>query len=295
MKHTALLLLGALIVLAGCGGSGAGFESAGGAALAPTAQTRERVARLFMVNRTMQGGDPSATRMAGLDRPAPLGREGSGDGGGGDSGGIFQSEPYYDAFFELWMVTRYGDLKETDWTVRLYVDEALTEVGGEAFRTGTTFDWSYRMDITKGPKAGAYLSSRMIRLPENAGWDYTYDWFIPDEGLYTFLNSYRMPTETAPAQQNSLRTFETTNKDYRVESRRLLLENGDVRLISQDSTGSSATFTFFADQTGEGEITGPDPGLPAKIVWNAEGTGSITWADGSVTTFENFDFFRNLF
>jgi hypothetical protein len=51
---------------------------------------------------------------------------------------------------------------------------------------------------------------------------------------------------------------------------------------------------YNADQSGTGTVTGDDTSvLPATIVWDANGSGTITFKDGSTETFENFQFRRS--
>ena len=38
---------------------------------------------------------------------------------------------------------------------------------------------------------------------------------------------------------------------------------------------------YRADGSGHGRITGPDPGLPATIDWDAQGNTTVVYADGS--------------
>ncbi|MFM7188350.1 MAG: hypothetical protein ACKO14_11100, partial [Armatimonadota bacterium] len=61
-----------------------------------------------------------------------------------------------------------------------------------------------------------------------------------------------------------------------------------------DENALEFTLNFNADQSGKGTITGDDKTLlPADIVWDASGTGTITFKDGSTATFDNFQFRRS--
>jgi hypothetical protein len=56
--------------------------------------------------------------------------------------------------------------------------------------------------------------------------------------------------------------------------------SGGTRLSSSD--GYKSDYRYNADGSGHGRITGPDPGLPVSISWDAYGNTMIVYADGSV-------------
>jgi hypothetical protein len=56
--------------------------------------------------------------------------------------------------------------------------------------------------------------------------------------------------------------------------------NGGMRLSSSD--GYRSDYRYNADGSGHGRITGPDPGLPVTISWDAFGNTTIVYADGSI-------------
>jgi len=47
---------------------------------------------------------------------------------------------------------------------------------------------------------------------------------------------------------------------------------------------------YRADRSGTGTVTGDDILLPATITWDADGNGSITFADQVKVSFTGFDF-----
>jgi hypothetical protein len=59
-------------------------------------------------------------------------------------------------------------------------------------------------------------------------------------------------------------------------------EGGTISVTSRDSSGYQSTFSFASDLSGTGTVSGSDPGLPAAITWNSQGTGTVKFADGSV-------------
>ncbi len=56
--------------------------------------------------------------------------------------------------------------------------------------------------------------------------------------------------------------------------------SGGTRLSSSD--GYKSDYRYNADGSGHGRITGPDPGLPVSISWDAFGNTTIVYADGSI-------------
>ena len=57
--------------------------------------------------------------------------------------------------------------------------------------------------------------------------------------------------------------------------------DGSGATHTDDSAGYVADFTYNADGSGRGRVTGPIAGLPAIIVWDARGNTTITYADGT--------------
>jgi hypothetical protein len=56
--------------------------------------------------------------------------------------------------------------------------------------------------------------------------------------------------------------------------------SGGTWLSSSD--GYKSDYRYNADGSGHGRITGPDPGLPVSISWDAFGNTMIVYADGTV-------------
>jgi hypothetical protein len=70
-------------------------------------------------------------------------------------------------------------------------------------------------------------------------------------------------------------------------------KDGTSKVMFTDENGLEFTLNYNADQSGSGMVTGSDTTvLPATIVWDELGSGTITFRDGSKETFENFQFRR---
>jgi hypothetical protein len=56
--------------------------------------------------------------------------------------------------------------------------------------------------------------------------------------------------------------------------------DGTMVITTTDPSGLKSSFNFAADFSGKGTITGNDAGLPASVTWDANGTGTIKFANG---------------
>jgi hypothetical protein len=64
--------------------------------------------------------------------------------------------------------------------------------------------------------------------------------------------------------------------------------DGTMTATSRDSHSLDAQITYIANFSATGTVTGQDAGLPAKISWDSTGSGSVTFADGTIATFVGF-------
>jgi hypothetical protein len=63
------------------------------------------------------------------------------------------------------------------------------------------------------------------------------------------------------------------------------LADGSGVTHSKNSLGYASEYRWLSSGAGSGTIAGPDAGLPARIVWDASGEGTITYADGTSEEF----------
>lgn len=295
-KLLPVLCAAASLLIVGCGGSGGTFAADSPARSAPTEVTQQRMARLFMMNRSMQGssGMPATSRQIADSVLNTRSEDGGGDTGGGGDESV--QVPQFELFYELWYIFDLTPPEGVASRMLFFTDEALTDPAGEAnlyiTPTGTRND----LKITKGPKAGTTFQAEMNRLPDFAGYDLKNVYTVPGDGTYTYENQYRAGSADAPMKWSARRTYQKEDNSYGFVTNMTSPEDGKFLIESEDSAGYSASLLFDLYGSGTGTINGPDPGLPAKLAWNGEtGEGTITWADGTVTTFSGWDFFNRFF
>lgn len=307
-------LLACAALLAGCGGAGGGSGSGG--SRGPTEQTRQRVEELQ--RSTIRGmsqtgiqapraggmlpgpdmapgiGGPTP-RIGGMIRflkppsatPPPPGALTRGDGGSTDPGGVGPGDPpgpddwnfYYDEWLELWVQV---DFSTTTYRMDFFEDEAKTRPAGYMSSTWPE-DWStypvvWRSDYEylAGPFRGSRGSYVSEMTTENSG-SMTYD------GTWDGSRYQGQSTWSASGSSWTNRTdmadgaWYTDRGDFRAD--------GSGSTLSESSHGYRSAYTWNADGSGRARLEGPDAGLPATIVWNQNGEGTITWADGTVEEF----------
>ena len=66
--------------------------------------------------------------------------------------------------------------------------------------------------------------------------------------------------------------------------------DGTSRVTYDSQSEFQYTLEYRADRSGTGTVTGDDILLPATITWDADGNGSITFADQVKVSFTGFDF-----
>jgi hypothetical protein len=64
--------------------------------------------------------------------------------------------------------------------------------------------------------------------------------------------------------------------------------DGSGSTTSENSDGYRWAYQYKSDGSGSGTIQGPDPGLPAKVSWTAEGRYRIEYADGTVEEWDMY-------
>jgi hypothetical protein len=186
---------------------------------------------------------------------------------------------YYDEWLELWVEV---DFSDTTYRVDYYQDEAKTRHAGYMSSTWPT-DWtsypiSWRSDyeFLAGPLAGSRGSYVSVMTSDMSG-SMTYD-SIWDGSRYQGQSTWDdRAASWTNRTDNADGTWYTDRGDFRTD--------GSGTTQSESSIGYRTSYTWNADGSGRGRLEGPDPGLPATIVWNTEGAGTITYADGTVEEF----------
>ena len=234
---------------------------------------------------------PPATRKA---RIAALARRRAEDpgvtspGGGGDDPlpppvppDDYPTEPtvYFDYYLGLWVKVEYAP---GGTTYRLYADEALTEVAGTIATTEPT-DWeSYPLVwMSEYEFLAGYLAGARGRYESVTNRDYS--------GSQSYENAY------ADGGRDEGRSSWTARGDYTWTSRSEFADgagwtegSGSFRADGgggtrwETSDGYKGEYTYNPDGSGRARITGPDPGLPVTITWDAYGNTTIVYADGTI-------------
>jgi hypothetical protein len=199
------------------------------------------------------------------------------------------SAPWFDSFYELWSVS-----SEDGRGVNYFEDEACTLPAGysrfdsDYADTGGEFKSTSSFSITKGPKAGA-TGSGLTELVYTPDFLYTFSFIGDIPGYASYSTSGRWDSngggyKSYSKDQNGLvQRYEASYNN-----------DGTSRLLFTDENNLEFTLNFNADQSGTGTVTGDDTSvLPATIVWDETGSGTITFKDGSKETFEDFQFRRN--
>ena len=197
--------------------------------------------------------------------------------------------PIFDTFYELWYLTSNDGA-----SVNYFEDEACTLPAGYSRydrvydELGSDFEATGSFEITKGPKAGAKGTS-FTSLKSSPEFLYMFSFVGDIPGFASYTTSGRWDTngggyKSYRKYQNGLiQRYETSYNN-----------DGTSTLLFTDENALEFTLNFNADQSGKGTITGDDKTLlPADIVWDASGTGTITFKDGSTATFDNFQFRRS--
>ena len=182
---------------------------------------------------------------------------------------------YYDDYLQLWLDSSWTD---TSSTVLLFEDEQKAKPAGSFITTypngWDTYPYTYlsKFEITAGTYSGAKGSYESVAESESAG-HMTYSSTWPGYGRDSGESRY-----TADGGTWSYASDLTDGTWYHDAGSYTMTKS---TFTSEDSRGYRRTSTYFADGSGHGRVEGPDPGLPATIVWDVNGHTKITYADGT--------------
>lgn len=185
---------------------------------------------------------------------------------------------YFDYYLGLWVEVQETTEKST---YLLYEDEAKTIAAGSIV-TSYPADWnvfpqvySSTFEFTAGYLAGSHGSSENIQNADGSGrsrYENVYADGWKDKGASSWSGrgdySWTSRTEAGPGEwTEGAGTFRADG-------------SGGTRHTT--SEGYRSEYTYNRDGSGRGRITGPDPGLPVTISWDAYGNTTIRYADGTV-------------
>ena len=235
------------------------------------------------------GGGIAASGVVGVATPTGGASASSGIGNafpgahpGGRKARTRESSFYYDEFLGLWVDF---NSTETSVTSALYEDQAKTKPAGTISSTfpatyDPTADYAYASDysFTAGTLKGSKGS-------------YSTTFKADGSGTSTYFDTQPDGSKSAGSSQTNADGSSTWTSAYRSATG---LSSNDSGSFFADGSGKShfdssdgyiTDYAYHADGSGSGKIAGPDPGLPATIVWDNMGNVTITYADGSVEKF----------
>lgn len=280
MRKGVLWTVSAGLVLAGCGGSGGGLSTL----------TRSQVTSLL--SRGVQGigelpshgGFAIAKKSPGTAKKALFPRPRRSRGSSPRT-----ADEYFDDQLQLWA----DDFLEGDpngvhsWGTHYFLDEAETQPAGDDHWDSRWNAWPMideeNFAITVGPMAGLWAKDHSELNQDGSGNEHG-SGFSPDEGGVTFSMSW--PAEGITTLTAKYTALDQTWIQYHAEPR----PDGGNDYIITDSAGVIMTLKFDGVFSGTGTIEGPSAFLPATLEWDTNGSGTIHWADGSTTTFTNWQF-----
>ncbi len=259
------LVFSAALILQGCGGGGAASKPVAG----PTSTTTSRTAQVLnatgrqMVGMSFTTFGPSAT----------------------PSNARISGGPYFSQLLQLWVVF---SISGSSFTETFYQDQAETEPAGTASYTLNigTQTLSGAINITQGPYAG--LTGTYSQTASLQGETGNYAFTLPSGD--TVQCQFQLKIGSSGKPSGTATETVTLPNGYSEQSTTTYNANGSFKVVGSDSNGYQTTFNFASDHSGSGTIAGPDPGLPAKAVWDNSGTGKVTFDNGLVVSFVNWQF-----
>ncbi|HWA83100.1 MAG TPA: hypothetical protein VG820_06705, partial [Fimbriimonadaceae bacterium] len=184
---------------------------------------------------------------------------------------------YYDDWLKLWVDTQWTD---TTFVSDFYLDQGKTQPAGHITSTFTnnwnTYPQVYTSDyaFTAGSLAGAHGSYNCTQSSEF-------------EGAMVYTNVY---ADTAHDQGSANWTAAGSSWQSRwdgpggsswYQDSGAWSSDGSGTYACSSSNGWSSTWHYNADGSGSAHFEGPDPKLPADMVWTSSGHFTITYADGT--------------
>jgi len=193
-----------------------------------------------------------------------------------------------DSDFDEWLGL-YTTLTETEGRTEtlLFLDAAKTQPAGQILSIfPANYEiypqvYRYTFTFSGGAQAGSEGHYDSIF---NADGTYTSEYAstFADGTQYSGNSSYT-PDGTSSYSGSYSSTRDNTSGSYEGQYR----ADGTGFSRSSDSTGYSSRYQYAANGSFTATVSGPDPGLPAQIVFDAEtGRYTITYADGTSETFD---------
>jgi len=263
----------ALVVL-GCGGSGGGpvttsttsgdtsGDTSGGGSKVPTAKTKSDVQQNIAAYQQSAVNDSFVGYGAKLQSP----------------GGNFFDVPL--GLYATIKVSPSGTHEN------LYTDAARTVSAGSLSYTinEVAFTYSGPIVVSGGPYSG--LNGVYFAAIQTDGYNGSINYTTASGA--TVVSSFNVKYDDFGGITGTSAIGLALPGDYTQNQQ--VTHNADKTNIitSLDSNSCRTSIGIAVNDSGTGQITGSDPGLPATINWNSEGTGQVKFADGSVLAITNW-------
>ncbi len=243
----------ALLLLAGCGGSGASST--------PLSSSAFKTSVMSSLEQGFQA-------KSGTDAAGSSGRQSR-----------VSENVYFDDYYELWA-------EQGEGVVNYFVDEALSQPAGKqtySFENSLAgiFKKNSSLEITAGKFKG--LTQLLEIEVEAESYKFSYSGNNPDTGEYSAIGSYKNGTGQTDVKYKD---ENGANRTYRVVSN----PDGTSRVEFNTGLNFEYTLNYAADGSGSGTVTGSNDLLPATITWNSSGDGQVTFADSTSVSFTDFNF-----
>lgn len=194
---------------------------------------------------------------------------------------------YFDYYLNLWVEVTDTPSKSL---YRLYEDDAKTLPAGK-IETVYPTDWetfpqeySSTYEYTAGYLAGSHGFSKNTTNADYSG-------KMSYENVYADgWKDHGESNWSGKGDSSWTSRYETGGGQWG-ESSGTFRSNGSGGTRTKSSDGYEAVYTYNQDGSGRGRITGPDPGLPVTLIWDAFGSTTITYADGTVERFPGWNVF----
>lgn len=260
----------ALVVL-GCGGSGGapittggdnGGDNGGGGSNVPTAKTKADVQKNITAYEQSAVNDSFVGYGSKLQSP----------------GGNF-----YDVPLGLYATIKVSPSGTNE---KLFTDAERTIPAGSLQYTinEVAFTYSGPITVTGGKYSG--LNGVYFEAIQSDGYNGSINYTTALGG--TIVSSFAVKYDDFGAITGTSTIGVALAGDYTQNQQVTYNADKTSNITSLDSNSCRTTIGIGTNDSGTGQITGADPGLPATINWNSDGTGQVKFADGSVLAITNW-------
>ena len=173
-----------------------------------------------------------------------------------------------------------------------YEDQAKTlPAGGFTYINGdATFTVSGPFKVTEGTFAGLTGNYQQAGQQNSSGvvsgYNGSVSFSVPK--VATVDSQFILFISNTGAVSGTATTAVVLQSGYSQTEKVVYNADGSSTISSTDSVSLATKFSFAADTSGSGTITGSDPGLPATLTWDATGSGQVKFADGSTASLVNW-------